>query len=77
LVLTVEINSKWCYYKGAVILLAQEATSRRRRRMKKKSIAFVLAGIMLCALATPAFAKRRHYKKHPHHPHNVVHQVQN
>jgi hypothetical protein len=45
--------------------------------MKKKSLAFILAGIMLCTLATPAFAKRRHHKKHPYHPHNAVHQVQN
>jgi hypothetical protein len=45
--------------------------------MKKKSLAFILAGIMLCTLATPAFAKRRHHKKHHHQHHNAVHQVQN
>jgi hypothetical protein len=42
----------------------------------KKSLAFVLGAVMLCALATPAFAKRRHHKKHHHHHHhhNAVHQ---
>jgi hypothetical protein len=39
--------------------------------MKKKSLAFVLAGIMLCALATPAFAKRHHKKHHRHHHHSA------
>lgn len=44
--------------------------------MKKKSLIFVLAGIMLCTLATPAFAKRHHHKGHHHHHHNATHQAQ-
>ena len=38
--------------------------------MKKKSLAFVLAGIMLCLVVTPAFAKKSH-KKHHHHHHSA------
>ena len=43
--------------------------------MKKKSLAFILAGIMLCTLATPVFAKR-HHKKHHHHHHHSAQQAQ-
>lgn len=41
----------------------------------KKSLAFVLASILLCTFATPAFAKR-HHKKHHHHHHHSAQQAQ-
>ena len=41
--------------------------------MKRKLLAFILAGVVLCSLATPAFAKRHHKKRHHHHRHNVQH----
>jgi len=37
---------------------------------EEQALAFVLAGILLCTLATPAFAKR-HHKKHHHHHHST------
>jgi hypothetical protein len=53
-----------------VILLAQGQHHKEGEKvMKKKSLAFVLAGILLCTLATPAFAKRHHKKHHHHHHH--------
>jgi hypothetical protein len=57
----------------AVILLARPLQSTKGRRMKRKLLAFMLAGIMLCSLATPAFAKRRHKKHHRQHRHAVQH----
>jgi hypothetical protein len=44
--------------------------TKKEKVMKKKSLAFVLASILLCTLATPAFAKR-HHKKHHHHHHTA------
>lgn len=35
----------------------------------KKKLSFILAAIMLCSLATPAFARHHHKKHHKHHHH--------
>jgi hypothetical protein len=66
----VEIKSKRCYYKGSHLARSRSNITKKGKIMKKKSLAFVLAGIMLCLVAAPAFAKR-HHKKHHHHHHST------
>jgi hypothetical protein len=69
-----EIDSKWCYYKGNHLARPRSNITKKEKIMKKP-LAFVLAGILLCTLATPAFAKR-HHKNNYHHHHHSARQAQ-
>jgi hypothetical protein len=69
LALALEIDSKRCYYKGSHLARPRSNITKKEKIMKK-FLAFVLSGILLCTLATPAFAKRHHKKHHHHHHHH-------